>query len=134
MTSLGKRKFALYVLVIFLAGAGSGALVAWQVSRRLPAAPLTPQEIGTRLRARFQSRLDLTPEQRQKVDPMIDQAMGRVQTIRQETASQVFANVSKLHEQVLTVLTPEQKTRFEQLEHERRDYLRQKFGPATNAP
>jgi Spy/CpxP family protein refolding chaperone len=133
MTSLGKRKLVFYVLAIFLAGAGSGALVAWQVSRRLPVAPLTPAEIGARLRAQFQSRLDLTPEQRQKVDPMIDQAMLRVETIRQETASHVFANVSQLHEQMLPVLTPEQKTKFEELERERRDYLRQKFGPATNA-
>jgi Spy/CpxP family protein refolding chaperone len=132
MTSLGKRKLAIYVLAIFLAGAGSGALVAWQVSRRIPVTPLTPEELGVRLRARFESRLDLTPEQKQKVGSMIDQAMGRVQTIRQETASHVFANVSNLHEQVLTVLTPEQKTKFEELERERRDYLRQKFGPSTN--
>ena len=131
MTSLSKRKLAAYVVAIFLAGAGSGALVAWQVSRRVPVPPLTPAEIGARLRARFQARLDLTPEQRQKVDPMIDQAMSRLEAIRQETASHVFANVSKLHEQVLT---PEQKTKFEALERERRDYLRQKFGPATNAP
>jgi Spy/CpxP family protein refolding chaperone len=134
MTSLSKRKLAAYVLAIFLAGAGSGALVAWQVSRRVPVPPLPPAEIGARLRARFQSRLDLTPEQRQKVDTMIDQAMARVEAIRRETASHVFANVSQLHDQMLTVLTPEQKTRFEELEHERRDYLRQKFGPATNAP
>ena len=33
---------------------------------------------------------------------MIDQAMRRVEAIRQETASHVFANVSNLHEQVLT--------------------------------
>ncbi len=134
MTSLGKRKLAIYVLAIFLAGAGSGALVAWQVSRRVPVPPLTPAEIGARLRAQFQSGLDLTPEQRQKVDPMIDQAMRRVEAIRQETAIHVFANVSQLHEQMLTVLTPEQKTKFEALERERRDHLRQKFGPATNAP
>jgi Spy/CpxP family protein refolding chaperone len=134
MTSPGKRKLATYVLAIFLAGAASGALVAWQVARRMPVAPLTPAEIGARLRARFQTRLDLTPEQRQKVVPMIDQAMLRVEAIRKETASHVFANVSQLHEQMLTVLTPEQKTKFEELERERRDYLRQKFGPATNAP
>ena len=54
--------------------------------------------------------------------------------IRKETASHVFANVSNLHEQVLLVLTPEQKAKFEQLERERREYLRQKFGPAANAP
>ena len=123
--------------------------MCWPSSWRAPAAarslrgrcpgacrsrPLPPAEIGARLRARFQSQLDLTPEQVQKIDPMIDQAMRRVEAIRQETASHVFANVSNLHEQVLTVLTPEQKTKFEELERERRDYLRQKFGPATNAP
>jgi Spy/CpxP family protein refolding chaperone len=134
VTSLGKRKFATYVLVIFLAGAGSGALVAWQVSRRVPVAPVPPAEIGARLRARFQSQLALTPDQVQKIDPMIDHAMLRVEAIRQETASHVFANVSQLHEQMLTVLTPEQKTKFEALERERRVRLRQKFGPAANAP
>ena len=134
MTSVSKRKLALYVLCIFLAGAGSGALVAWRVSQPLPVAPLPTAEIGARLRARFQSRLDLTPDQVQKIDPMIQQAMRRVEAIREETARNIFANVSNMHGQVLTVLTPEQKTRFEALERERREYLRQKFGPATNSP
>jgi Spy/CpxP family protein refolding chaperone len=134
MTSLGKRKLGVYVLAIFLAGAGSGALVAWQVCRRMPVTPLSPAEIGARLRARFQSRLELTPDQAQKLDPMIDQAMRRVEAIRQDTASHVFANASNLHQQVLGVLTAEQKARFEELERERWEYLRQKFGPSTNAP
>jgi len=134
MTSLGKRKLVTYVLAIFLAGAASGALVAWQVARRMPVAPLPPAEIGARLRARFQSQLALTPDQVQKIDPMIDRAMRRVEDIRKETAGQVFANVSNMHEQVLTVLTPEQKARFEELERERRDYLRRKDGPSTSSP
>jgi Spy/CpxP family protein refolding chaperone len=134
MTALSKWKLGLYVLAIFLAGGGSGALIAWKMSRSAAIAPLPPAEIGARLRARFQSRLNLTPEQVQKIDPMIDQAMHRVESIRQETANQVFANVSNLHQQVLTVLTPEQKATFEELERERRNYLRQKFGPDTNAP
>ena len=134
MTSLGKWKLGVYVLAIFLAGAGSGALIGWQVCRRTPVAPVLPAEIGARLRARFQSRLALTPDQVQKIDPMIDLAMRRVEDIRKETASQVFANVSDLHKQMLTVLTPEQEVKFEELERERRDYLRQKFGPATNSP
>ena len=133
MNSLGKRKLALYVLAIFLAGSGSGALIAWKVCRRMPVVSRPPAEIGARLRARFQSQLALTPEQARKIDPMIDQAMRRVEDIRKETASHVFANVSNLHEQVLVVLTPEQKVKFEDLERERRDYLRQKFGPATSS-
>jgi len=134
MTSVGKWKLGIYVLAIFLAGAGSGAIVGWQVCRRTPAAPVPPAEIGTRLRARFQSQLALTPDQVQKIDPMIDQAMRQVEAIRKETASQIFANVSTLHEQMLTVLTPDQRVKSEELERARRDYLRQKFGPATNSP
>ena len=134
MTAFGKQKLAAYVVAIFLAGAGSGALIAWHVGRRTPVTPLPAAEIGARLRARFQSRLDLTPEQVQKINPMIDQAMRRVEIIRGETASHIFANVSNLHEQVLLVLTPEQKAKFEQLDGERREYLRQKFGPPSHVP
>jgi Spy/CpxP family protein refolding chaperone len=134
MTALSKRKLSVYLLALFLAGGGSGALIAWQVSRRTPMTPLPPAEIGARLRARLQSRLDLTPEQVEKIAPLIDQAMRRVEAIRRETANQVFANVSNLDAQVLLVLTPEQKAKFEELERERLNYLRQKFGPETNAP
>ena len=134
MNALGKWKLSLYVVAIFLAGAGSGALITWRACQHRVVTPLPPTELGARLRGRFQSQLALTPEQARKIDPMIDQAMTRVQAIRTETANHVFANVSNLHEQVLLVLTPEQKAKFEQLERERREYLRQKFGPAANAP
>jgi Spy/CpxP family protein refolding chaperone len=133
MSSLSKWKLGVYVLAIFLAGGGSGAFVGWQMCRRTPVTPVPPAEIGAHLRARFQSQLALTPEQLQKIDPMIDEAMHRVEAIRKETASQVFANVTTLHEQVLAVLTPEQKVKFEVLERERRERLLQKFGPATNS-
>src|ERR1039457_4663503 len=108
MSSLSKWKLGVYVLAIFLAGGGSGAFVGWQMCRRTPVTPVPPAEIGAHLSARFQSQLALTPEQLQKIDPMIDEAMHRVEAIRKETASQVFANVTTLHEQVLAVLTPEQ--------------------------
>ncbi len=133
MTSIGKWKLGAYVLAIFVAGGGSGAFIGWQACRRLPITPVPTAEIATRLRARFQSQLALTPEQAQKIGPMIDQAMRQVEAIREETAGKIFANVSNLHEQVLAVLTPEQKVKFEELERERRAYLRQKFGPATNS-
>ncbi|MCX6928518.1 MAG: hypothetical protein NT154_35715 [Verrucomicrobia bacterium] len=134
MSNLGKWKLRLYVLAIFLAGSGSGALITWQICQGRPVAPSSPAEIGARLRARFQARLNLTPEQVQKINPLIDQAMRQVEVIRRETANHVFQNVSNLHEQVLLVLTPEQKAEFEQLERERHEYLQRKFGPATNAP
>jgi len=134
MSAAGKWKLGLYVLVIFLAGGGTGALITWRTCQGRAATPLTPAQIGARLRTRFHSRLDLTPDQMSKINPLIDQAMRQVEVIREETARHVFANVSNLHEQVLLVLTPEQRAKFEQLERERREYLRQKFRPETNAP
>jgi hypothetical protein len=134
MNTLGRWKLGLYVIAIFLAGGGSGAFITWQICQNRVVTPSSPEEIGARLRARFQSRLGLTPEQVQKINPLIDQAMRQVDVIRHDTANHVFANVSNLHEQVLLVLTPEQKVKFEQLERERREHLRQKFGPASNAP
>jgi hypothetical protein len=134
VTTLSKRKLCLYLLALFLAGGGSGALVSWQIGRRTPVAPLPTVEIGARLRVRFQSGLGLTPEQVQKMSPIIDQAMGRIEAIRRDTAGAIFANVSNMDQQVLLVLTPEQKVKFEDYERERRAYLRQKYGPANNAP
>jgi Spy/CpxP family protein refolding chaperone len=134
MSLPAKWKLGLYVLVIFLAGSGSGALITWQICQRVVIAPRTPEQIGTRLRGRFKSRLDLSPDQVQKIDPMIDQAMRQVKVIRRETASRVFANVSHLHEQVELVLTPEQKVKFEVLERERNEFLRQKYGPSSHVP
>jgi Spy/CpxP family protein refolding chaperone len=131
MSATGKWKLGLYVLVIFLAGAGTGGFITWRICLGRAATLLTPAQIGARLRARFQSRLDLTPEQMNKINPLIDQAMRQVEVIREETAGLVSANVSNLDAQVLLVLTPEQKAKFEQLERERREYLRQKFGPET---
>jgi len=134
MSQVGKWKLRLYVLVIFLAGGGSGALISWQICRRTPVPPMPTPEIAMRLRARFQSRLDLTPDQMEKVGPMIDDSMRRLEEIRKETANQIFANVSNMHEKVVQVLTPEQRTKFEQLEGERRSFLRTKYGAATNSP
>jgi hypothetical protein len=134
VTTLSKRKLGLYLLALFLAGGGSGGLISWQICRHTPMAPLPTARIGASLRASFRSRLDLTPDQVQEIGPMIDRAMARVESIRRETAGQVFANVSNLDAQVLLVLTAEQKVKFEEFERERRAYLRQKFGPSRNAP
>jgi Spy/CpxP family protein refolding chaperone len=134
MTPIGKWKLGLYVALIFAAGAGSGALVSWQISRKTPIPPTPTPEIAIRLKDRLHDRLQLTPDQMAKIAPMIDEAMRRLETVRRETATQIFSNVSTMHEQVVQVLTPEQRAKFEELEAERKSYLRTKYGVSTNTP
>ncbi len=134
MNAVAKWKLGLYVLLIFAAGAGSGGMIAWEIGRKTPIPPTPTPEIAVRLKARLQDRLQLTPDQVTKISPMIDEAMRRLEGIRRETATQIFANVSNMHEQVVQVLTPEQRVKFEALEEERHQYLRTKYGAATNSP
>lgn len=134
MNALGKWKLGLYVALIFAAGAGSGAAIAWRIGRKTPIPPTPTPQIAERLKARLQDRLELKPDQMEKIGPMIDEAMRRLEGIRRETATQIFANVSNMHEQVVQVLTPEQRVKFEALEQERHQYLRTKYGAATNSP
>ena len=53
MSGPGKWKLGLYVLVIFLAGGGTGGLITWRICQGRTVTPLTPAQIGARLRARF---------------------------------------------------------------------------------
>ena len=129
MKRFNKWKLGLYVAAIFLAGGGTGAFVTWRLTRHLMFTTPNTQELGARLKARFRSRLELTPGQAALVDPWVDQAMSQVEIIHQDMAARIFANVSNLNFQVARDLTPEQKLKLEEYDRERREHLRKKLGP-----
>ena len=70
----------------------------------------------------FEGLEEFSPEQLKQVDGIITSHKGKPGAL------------IPVLEQVQEVLTPEQKVKFEALERVRRDYLRLKFGPATNSP
>jgi len=129
MRSLNRWRLGLYVVVIFLAGGGTGAFVTWRLTRHLMYSTPNTQELGARLKSRLRSRLDLTAGQSAVVDPWVDQAMDQVEIIHRDMASRILANVSNLNFQVARGLTPEQKLKLEEYDRERREHLRKKLGP-----
>jgi len=134
MKNLSKLKLGAYVLALFLAGAGSAAFLTYEMCRNMMFDQPTPEKIGANIRARLQSQLHLTPEQAQKIDPLIDKAMTEVRSNRRDFVLRLITNKSNLNAQILHELTPEQTAKFEQMESERLEILRKKFGAALDNP
>lgn len=89
------------------------------------ASPITPQ-----LMRQFAKELKLTPEQRERVQPIVGRAGEDFQRLREEEArqrQQNLADVARVNERmyadVSSVLTPEQRQRLHAMRQEREERL-----------
>jgi len=117
-------KTIFYIAALFLAGAATGGIVgACTAKRMMFLHPPRPHDLTEHMRAQLQSRLHLTPEQKQKIDPILDQTDTQLKAIHQETMTKVGQIIDQTHQKIAAELTPEQRTQLEQLEKERREFL-----------
>ena len=65
-------------------------------------------------------RLNLTPEQKAKVQPIIDQTNPQIQTIRRDAMQKIKMLVDNAMAQIRPMLTPEQQKILDETQHERR--------------
>ncbi|MEO8439847.1 MAG: hypothetical protein ABI540_06450 [Spartobacteria bacterium] len=72
------------------------------------------------LLARTTEQLNLTPEQKAKVQPIIDQATPQIENIRREAMEKTKAVMDNAMAQIRPLLTPEQQTKFDDAQNERR--------------
>jgi Spy/CpxP family protein refolding chaperone len=131
-------KVILATMVIFGAGVVTGGLLVHKFSlaaseRSAPTAeeharashfahtagtnrPAQPPSAGMRLDflRRAQRELDLTAEQRERVDKIMKESQERTRKIMDPVQPQLREEVKKTREEFMGVLTPEQRTRFEE--------------------
>jgi len=131
--------FALFVLVVFCVGLAGGILIG----RRLPAdrsigrflrgprdvgPPLAPLENEGRrggpirglLVDRLSRDLDLTDEQRGKIDAALASSRTRLDALQQDVRGRFDAERRAVREAIRSVLTPEQQQKFDRIEREGR--------------
>jgi Spy/CpxP family protein refolding chaperone len=64
-------------------------------------------------------RLNLTPEQKAKVQPILDQARPQMQQIREEAAQKMRSVMEGTMGQIRPLLTPEQQTKLDEMQQAR---------------
>jgi Spy/CpxP family protein refolding chaperone len=119
-------KVILATMVIFGAGVVTGSLVVWQTAVKHPAKqqhgnavnrsiPTAPGLTRVEFLRRAERELDLTPEQRTQAEKVIADSQDRTKKIMEPVAPKIREQLNQTKEQFRALLTPEQKSRFDEM-------------------
>lgn len=124
MTQLSKWKIGLYLAAIFAAGSVSGWLVATKTLKQQAFTAPKSDEIAASLRSCLRTRLQLTEEQKARIDAIIERSAKEMQAIHKERTDRIRQAVNSRTAQIMAILNPEQQKVFEQIEKERGAFWR----------
>ena len=141
-------KVILATLVIFASGVVTGGLLAIYSGRSFvsrpqhPSAPRPQQPVspgGMRLEflRRMQRDLDLTPEQRERIDKILKESQEHTRKIMEPVSPALREEFQRTKEEFRQVLTTDQRARFDELfKHQQRprDQQRHPAAPAQHPP
>ena len=135
MSNPRTAKIVLYVLLIFLAGVVTGALLAPRFGRTFMRPP-GPKQMSRHMLQHLQEGLALTPEQVEQVQPLVEETGRDLEAIRRDTTRKVMARVEASHAEISKLLTPEQQAKFEKMKAESREHMHHGHPPfdAHDAP
>jgi len=122
MINLTRWKLIGYVVAIFVTGGITGAGVALTIANQKAANPAHSLKVTQRLRNRLGKRLDLTPDQMQKIDPIINKLGIDINAVCSDTVQRLSALLDAAEPQIAAALTPEQKVRLDAI-HKKRHAL-----------
>lgn len=117
-----KLKLSLYLAAIFAAGVVTGMFISYQVVRHMMP---SRERMASRWAGELQSKLDLTPEQMQKVRPVIDEVLAN---FKGNLSQEMLGSLSNCYARVALDLTSVQKEKLQQLEQEQARFIRTQFG------
>jgi Spy/CpxP family protein refolding chaperone len=131
----------LATIAIFVAGLVTGGAVAFRVVRWIsrhphasPAAvglmaqhggPASFQQFGPQLMRSFENRLDLTAEQRSRIEPIVSRTAAQLGRNRREVQLTSALAIEKMQDEIGDLLTADQRVKFEELIAQQRARLQQ---------
>ena len=121
---ISKWKIVLYLAAIFAAGGVSGWVVAAKTTKERILSPPAPKEISSHFCDRLFSKMNLSPDQSEKIKDISDRYAKEVDTLRDEQWRRIRSAANNRNAQINAILTPEQRLQFEQIEKERREAFR----------
>ena len=121
-------KIIVLLVGIFLAGGVTGAFVMLRVGHDLVARRPRPEQWAPQQLKRLIDRLDLKPDQVELLRPIIHRNMEEISRLRSYSIQETRTIYERMEREISAQLTPEQRTKFEQLNKEMRERAR-KFMP-----
>ena len=103
---------------IFVVGIITGSALTFGLGPRFMHQP-EPQQIQRLWMAHLVQRLNLTPDQRAKIQPILADAQAKIQSLQREQVERGSQIFKAAHDQIAAILTPEQKVELQQMERER---------------
>ncbi|HEX3817321.1 MAG TPA: hypothetical protein VHW03_03420 [Chthoniobacterales bacterium] len=125
-------RVVLYTVLIFLAGAVTGAFVAPIVGRTFMRPPRA-EEMSQHIMDHLRSRLRLTDSQVSEIQPLVQKTGSDMETIRRETTQRVLHRLDETNRKILAFLTPAQQIEFKKMEAEHREHMARR-GHALGEP
>lgn len=104
--------------------AATPAPVMVTTKKGLPGIPFVVGAITPQILQQFTRRLGLTPEQLERVRPVIARAGDDLQRMRQENFADTVRVSERMYEDVAAVLTPEQRTELEKMRVQMQERVR----------
>ena len=114
-------KLILAFVLVFLAGVACGFFGTLHTHYFF--ARMDSESMAQHMKQRLRAELKLTPQQMQQISPIIDRAASQLKTKREQTMRDVHEIFEQTHRDMQPFLTPEQRTRLEELEKRHRHLL-----------
>lgn len=131
-----RAKQVLLLLAIFLVGVATGSINSIGLSQRRAEQRLRIDNLRGSLMEILTRELSLTPDQVQRIEPLVTSACEDYRTVTLETVHRVSRLVEAANGRIARELTPEQAARLRELQQERQklvherlenDYLKKDF-------
>jgi Spy/CpxP family protein refolding chaperone len=124
-------KGALGVALIFILGAITGAVITEHFEKK-DFEPRDPQTVERLMRESMIRELEITNEQLPAFHRVMDERRIFFQGLMREAAPRVDAVMQRTNQKLYKILTPEQRTRFDEIEKRRREDMRKMAGAGRN--
>ncbi len=109
-------------VLVFIAGMMTGALLAASHARNFFFESHEPALVAAHMKERLRGELNLTPDQLNKISPLVDKMAAQLEQIRMETGRRVHETFMESHREMAALLTDEQRHKLEQLEAQHRQW------------
>ncbi|MBN2592330.1 MAG: hypothetical protein JXA81_02400 [Sedimentisphaerales bacterium] len=119
--------FGLIILIAGIAIGGSSMLIF--APNKLTQPPSGPEFRSLRMIPPLRRDLGLTQEQAEKIKPILDKHMQKLDTIRTEARSEITETLKQMNQEIAAILTDEQQQRWQREIDQLQDELRPRGGP-----